>query len=1053
MTAPNSGISASLERANASVGRGADAVSRARHVAVASWERRLVLGVLVAMAALLAAARHGLDHALRQLHPVGQPGAGPDALHGGSDAAAAAVDTWRQGADTLGAFVSVGSQDLPVLHSMVELALGGVLAVLAAMVLSWLREQADGGSRRDGNDLLAGYATALSWSLVALAPLVACWSVEQLLELRLAGSGDGQVPGTVAELARLSALAREALAVGVALPAVLTAVLLAARVWRPVAVAQATGAALSVAVLPAAAYLVIVTVAPAGVADLDGIRTWADRPAIAVAAIAAVAWLAIAARATATWLAPPPPGGHASPAALLGHPAPTERGGGPQPSGRLPASRRQRRATRRGSARFEASLAGAGVALMAVGAIAERATGRGAGLVALGAVVAVVGLAGLPLAAVLAGRPGRAARHDAPDVVAAAAHVHRALPQLLSLLPPLALGSAIVAAAVPEAVSQGGSRALLAWSLVPAVLGVALFAAWPPAPAPSERTGPHPGVAFGGLSGVALAALATATWLEPWGVADRSGPHALLATALTAATLALGGLGLALSWAPTPAAMQMFGFRRVPVLSVLVLWALVGGALQASVDRHEVRLFRTGADRAATLPIDAAFARWVAWQATPAGVPPTAPPHAPSPPGLGTGPGGRPAVPLVLVGASGGGARAAGFTAAVLDCTFLGRSGVTGCTPPGRSRWAGVFAASGASGGSVGLASVTAEHASGDGRSGWVRNRLGTDLVAPSVAWRLFSEAPDTLLHLGRGMDRAEVLERGWERRWGADDDPANPARAPLVGPPRTGWGGPLLFLNGTDRSSGCRVNISTVDGLPDTSRRTVVGDCHARRATDNRPGDLSSNRDLADYLCVDEDLALSTAAFLSARGGQVAPSATLGAPGDRRPGETACDGLPVGPAIEVGAGDESDPSAASTLLELWSRLAPLVAEHNRDAAVCVVPVFVEIDSGGAAAPSPAIEAVADIFRRPLAEVEVLSGTRRLDERYARFALQDHPGLQSADGWSLTTRAAADIERQVTTVPANLVALDIVGTWLAQDLRCEPQRPSSGGEGERRSGL
>lgn len=1037
MTAPtDSGIGPGLDRLNTTVGRWADALGRVRHVDVGGWERRAVAAFLATLALALLSARHALDQALRLLHVTGRPGAGADALHGGSDAAEAALSDWHQGAEALAGFLAVGGRTIPLLHTSVELALGPVLAVLAVLAASWLREQADRACRDEGRELLAGHTTVLGWVSVSIIALVGLWSLEQLLELRLVSHRGSGVPGTVAELAQLVAGARWVLTVALAAPVALATALLALRVWRPVAVAEACGPALTVAGVPVAIFALVVGLGLGGGRDLgpDGLRWWVDRPTAAFAAVGATAWFAVAARLVAAALS------------------------------RRAAAGRRAFAPRAGGARFEARLAGAGAAVVVLGFAVERAGGPGLGLVALGAPLAVVGLAGLPVGSLLAGRPSRAVRHEASATRARARRVATALPPVLGLAPLAALGAAAVDAGVAEAVTEGGSRALLAWAALPSLVGVVLCAAWPTAGPAATALPPRlaPMAGFVALSAFALAAVGTSVWSDAWEVAPRLGPHALLATFLTAATLALGGLAVVLRRAPTPAAFQMLGFRHTPVVALVALWALVGSLIGAADERYEVRLVRSGTDRAAPQSIEAVFARWVARYAPPDGDP--APPSTEAAPGAVPGPGagpsptppvtgGRPAVPLVLISASGGGSRAASFTASVLDCAFLGSSGVTGCAPPAASTWGGVFAASGVSGGSVGLASVAAEHGSGDPRPGWVRDRLGADLSAAAVAWRLFAELPDDLLHLGPGMDRGEVIERGWERRWGGDDDPTNPARAPLLGPTSEEWAGPLLFLNAVDEAGRCRVNISPVDGVPDVSRRTVGGDCQERRSADGRPGDLAASRDVADYLCVDEDLSLSTAAFLSARARGVAPTAQLATPSARRGGEVPCDGLPAGPPLGITAGDGLDASGAATLLELWARLEPLVAAHNRTADVCVVPFFVEVDSGAGTGPAPAIEAAADLFRRPLPDIDVLSGARRVDERYARFALQEHPGIQAPDGWSLSARAVADLERQVTTLGVNLAALDLVATWLSPDLRCETVSPSAGGQGGSRSGL
>ena len=76
------------------------------------------------------------------------------------------------------------------------------------------------------------------------------------------------------------------------------------------------------------------------------------------------------------------------------------------------------------------------------------------------------------------------------------------------------------------------------------------------------------------------------------------------------------------------------------------------------------------------------------------------------------------------------------------------------------------FAASGVSGGSVGLAHYAAHVASGDTDSDWPNTHAGDDEAAPMLAWFLFADIPSAFIGRKGGSDRAEMLERTWEARW-----------------------------------------------------------------------------------------------------------------------------------------------------------------------------------------------------------------------------------------------------------------------------------------------
>ena len=399
---------------------------------------------------------------------------------------------------------------------------------------------------------------------------------------------------------------------------------------------------------------------------------------------------------------------------------------------------------------------------------------------------------------------------------------------------------------------------------------------------------------------------------------------------------------------------------------------------------------------------------------------------------------------------------------------------------------------SGASGGSVGIASTSAQLHSTGKADGWVARQLGGDLLSPSLAWQLFVEAPNTFLHLSPDMDRAEVIERSWERRW-ANDVTTDPVTgAPLTNPAVAGvlgsgqqWSGPLLMLNGTNLRDSCRVNLSRLDGsdpavdsalltesavltdatlLTDSAVLTDAElDCRRQRLDATPPARtaLAVNRDIGDYLCATEDLRLSTAAFLSARFPFVSPTGELRSAPDR--GQT-CPRTDL-PPLSIADGGYRDNTGASALLETWSEIAPLVAQHNKTMPTCIVPVFIEIDNGyrnrnataapgrlgqllapltGAAAVFASrdagwIEEAAHQFSRNLGPgVQVLDSTGAVvTDRFTRLSLFAHPGVQAPLGWSLSREAVDDIAGQLA-VPENAAAIAEAVKWLSPDsLTCE----------------
>src|SRR5439155_129506 len=132
------------------------------------------------------------------------------------------------------------------------------------------------------------------------------------------------------------------------------------------------------------------------------------------------------------------------------------------------------------------------------------------------------------------------------------------------------------------------------------------------------------------------------------------------------------------------------------------------------------------------------------------------------------------AVPLILIATTGGGIRAAYWTDLVLNCAFESTAPPTRCdgraTKVGFDASNSVFAASGISGGSLGLASYAAylklKERRGHPQPNWVPDHLSNDALSASGAWWLLVELPRAFLQF-RGLDdRAAILERGWESTW-----------------------------------------------------------------------------------------------------------------------------------------------------------------------------------------------------------------------------------------------------------------------------------------------
>ena len=206
-------------------------------------------------------------------------------------------------------------------------------------------------------------------------------------------------------------------------------------------------------------------------------------------------------------------------------------------------------------------------------------------------------------------------------------------------------------------------------------------------------------------------------------------------------------------WRP-PQAFTALGFSRMPVVLVLVVWAVLAARMDDG-GYHDVRPLTEeqsgAAERGSTTTVETAWTRWLAGQTERIEA-------APEP---------RQAVPLVLVAAEGGGLRAAYWTAHALDCALDGDERSCGYELGGDpAAPETLFALSGASGGSLGLASYVAAFVDGVSDEEWVDDRLGRDFVAPLWASLLYVDIPNSFLKLNLLPYCAEVLERSWEQPW-----------------------------------------------------------------------------------------------------------------------------------------------------------------------------------------------------------------------------------------------------------------------------------------------
>ncbi|HEY9482320.1 MAG TPA: hypothetical protein VIR00_05110, partial [Micromonosporaceae bacterium] len=400
--------------------------------------------------------------------------------------------------------------------------------------------------------------------------------------------------------------------------------------------------------------------------------------------------------------------------------------------------------------------------------------------------------------------------------------------------------------------------------------------------------------------------------------------------------------------------IALLRIRRIPVLSFLVLWLVVTSAVQGTDHYHDARLLPEASGAPRPVTVATAVAQWLNSRGTPSFTDTQI----------------RTPVPMVFVATLGGGGRAAYWTNLVLDCLYdhgaepaaLDRA----CDGPQLDE-SSVFAESGVSGGSVGLA---VHRALG---SKPFDSALSEDFVSPDIAAMVFRDAeafwiPTPLKTPGH--DRAAVLEEAWERATGG---------ALAKGMFADAWQAPdslrfpLMLFNSATVDDGCRLNVSalraaTMDEQTMTSGCSTLAPFAPSTNADvgsTEPGAVAvgdptfaATKDLYDYLCTAgdngggnrdtggaggsgyaanrHDMALSTAALLSARFPYISPTGGL----------TGC----TAPQRRTFAMDGGvlDNSGTSALSEIWSSAAGQVADYDNDPSrsTCVEPRLLIIDNG-----------------------------------------------------------------------------------------------------------
>jgi hypothetical protein len=501
---------------------------------------------------------------------------------------------------------------------------------------------------------------------------------------------------------------------------------------------------------------------------------------------------------------------------------------------------------------------------------------------------------------------------------------------------------------------------------------------------------------------VAVAVIGLALW--PFSFANAFHVVGIIAVFLAALAM-LGGFAQYRAEIRTPMALfRRMKLRHSPVILIAVAVLVVAGLLNVNTRYHDVRVENTAQPLDST-PLSRAVTIWgeqaIKCSARLAGG----------------------SIPMLFIAAPGGGIRAAYWTDHALA--------VIEQTPCGTQR---VFAASGVSGSSVGLALRYAPPAHGGGAFTALNEFPSTDLASETalsvnVAGTFFRDLPASIVGLSRGWDdRAGLLERAWEKD---DADLAQDFYKTMkpgpIGSDSRFWR-PILVFNGTEVSTGCRVLVSTTR-LAAANVATSAQGCRANQlstdpATQVVPGALDEQDFSAGNSCTSSTalgMTIATAAHMSARFPYVSPTGALYG---CRPTTTTGPGNQA-TSITDSDGGANENSGLDTLLNIMRTAKPAIdAFPNTHPSVYLQPILVLLHNGYVSTATPKATTRSPQFVAPISllsahDVAVDENVllQRAQITFGNYtylvAPKDRPTVEAPLGWTLSKITQDDLSRQL----------------------------------------